>query len=123
EGRLDDNLGKLAESLRREIDSRKAVTPAFTPFKQTKSTPNAIPVDEQTIAQIATRFAENFVTAIERRLSNNQLNKPISDELNQELCIKCRKKIEQHLKLKEKRNRNESKDIRSTASDTQSDSS
>ena len=97
EGRLDDNLGKLAESLRREIDSRKAIEPALTAAHETKVTPSSTQLDEQTITRIATSFAKYFVTAIERRLIETQMNKLTSDKLKEVLCIKCRKIIEPRL--------------------------
>jgi hypothetical protein len=96
EGRLDENVSKLAAALRREVESRKAAESASAPLAGT--IPTAAQLDEQTITYFANRFAESFITAIELWLIKNQRKEFISNDIKKELCLKCQKKIELRLK-------------------------
>lgn len=98
EGRLDENLFKLAESLRREIQSRKETETNLVPSPVSQSSSLAMHLDEISLNAIANRFAESFVNAIEQSLTQKRQKETRDEEIIKIVCPRCRNKIKTHLR-------------------------
>ncbi|MFB3897428.1 MAG: type II secretion system F family protein [bacterium] len=93
EGRLEDNFNKLAESLRREIENRKAIIP-ITHGLGTTVPLSSSPINETMLNNLATRFASSFIDAFEELAHKNKpQHKNILVVNPNDLCPKCRNKI------------------------------
>jgi hypothetical protein len=93
EGRLEDNFGKLAESLRREIENRKnSSLIANSTSVVSPSTPS--PINEMMLNDLATRFVASFVHALEQLANKPEHQRNILPVNTQDLCPKCRTKIQ-----------------------------
>ncbi|MCX7919197.1 MAG: type II secretion system F family protein [bacterium] len=95
EGKLDENCFRLAESLRREIESRKAEQQQFARQNLHSAVTPQFQLDNIAIKNIASQIAEGIISAVESILEHKTQQNILLFDVNRILCAKCRSKLSQ----------------------------
>jgi type II secretory pathway component PulF len=96
EGRLEENLIKLAESLRREIQRRQEVESISLTHTPSALGSGLLLAQETAITAIAKRFAETFVDAVEQMLTTKLQKETGANRRRTNSRSRSRKKVIQH---------------------------